>query len=153
MTKTAWDILLVEQPSLELIRISYKEKMRAILDGTSKMTQSELNSAYNEVKTQEKLDRYLLRYPFRRPPDPKVQEARQGYEQAKTATRKQRGWQSPEEDERENYYDGWAGPVRHGDRQWQYPRNPDGSRKWGDPSRNETVSPDDLTPPDWMVKF
>lgn len=115
--KTAWEILLVEKPTLELIRASYKEKMRAILDGSSSMTQTELNAAYNEVKTQEKLDAYRARFPFKDHTTVHVtMTARYGYNHARKAY-----------SDSEDYYPGWAGPVRHGDRQAEAPRNPNGS--------------------------
>ena len=61
---TAWSVLDIEAPELDLIKLSYKEKMRKILDGDKALTATELNAAYNEVKTEEKLKAYLRKFPF-----------------------------------------------------------------------------------------
>lgn len=65
MRQSAFEILGVYADSTaEEIKAAYKEKMRAILDGSSKMTESDLNSAYNEVKTDERRNKYTRRNPW-----------------------------------------------------------------------------------------
>lgn len=117
--KTAWEVLGVDKPEITLIRKAYKEKMRSILNGTSQMDISVLNSAYNEVKTLEKLKAYEAKFPF------KISNPEAVVSSQPKSKRKMFG-----DVEEDNYYPGWAGPVRKGDRQKEAPKKSDGSIKF-----------------------